>query len=58
MYDACHYLMVPMHYAFYNNDVKTIKLFADFFSRFVNDVTGDDLYQFQQGGTLNKLHFF
>lgn len=58
MYDACHYLMVPMHYAFYNNDGKTIKLFADFFSRFVSDVTGDDLYQFQQGGTLNKLHFF
>lgn len=58
MYDACHYLMIPMHYAFRAGDEEAIQLFADFFARFTGDVTGADVYQFEEVSLLNRLHFF
>lgn len=58
MYDACHYLMIPMYYAFYAGDEAYISHFAELFSRFVEDVNGPDAYSFREGGILNKLHFF
>ena len=36
-YDAAHFLMVPMHFAYKNNDAKLIKAFDSFFHRFILD---------------------
>ncbi len=57
MYDASHYLMIPMHYAFRARDEEAIALFADFFARFTQDITGDDRYGFQQYAFLQRLQF-
>ena len=57
MYDASHYLMIPMHYAFRARDEETIALFADFFARFTQDITGDDRYGFQKYAFLHRLQF-
>lgn len=58
MYDACHYLMVPMHYAFYSGSQDIIHQFADFFWRFTEDITGEDQYEFENAGSLNRMQFF
>lgn len=58
MYDSCHYLMIPMYYAFYSGDEAYISRFAELFARFMEDVNGPDVYQFREGGILDKLHFF
>lgn len=58
MYDACHYLMLPMYYAFYSEDAVFIARFADFFQRFTEDVSGSDRYGFQENNILNQLHFY
>lgn len=57
-YDAGHYLMIPMYYAFWAGDRAYISRFGAFFARFAEDANGPDVYQFQEGGILNKLHFF
>lgn len=46
MYDAAHYLMVPMHYAFRSGDTEKMAEFRDFFSRFCVDISGTDRYNF------------
>lgn len=58
MYDAVHYLMIPMHYAFRAGDEGTVSLFADFFTRFTQDITTDDRYGFQTSIFLNRLQFY
>lgn len=58
MYDACHYLMIPMHYAFRAGDTETIQLFADFFVRFADDVSGNDQYGFQEYSYLHRAQFY
>lgn len=58
LYDACHYLMIPMHYAFYAGDELYITSFAAFFQRFTDDVTSSDIHQFVKAVDLNKRHFF
>lgn len=58
MYDTCHYLMLPMYYAFYSGNDDTVRSFGAFFARFVEDVSGPSVRQFQDGSTLHKLHFF
>jgi len=34
IYDACHYLMIPMHYSFKSGDYYAIKQFHSLFNRF------------------------
>ena len=58
MYDACHYMMIPMYYAFWSGDTETIQMYRDFFARFTADVTGVDSRHFQEVSQLNRLHFF
>lgn len=58
MYDACHYLMVPMHFAFETRNEEYISEFSNMFERFEKDVIlGDDNYEFNLSGTLNRTHF-
>ena len=58
MYDAAHYLMVPMHYAFYDRDSDKISAFHDFFARFIEDVNGKDSYGFcVEHPTVDHLQF-
>ena len=58
MYDAAHYLMVPMHYAFYTRDSSKISTFHDFFARFIEDVSDKDSYGFcVERPTVNHLQF-
>lgn len=57
MYDAGHYLMVLMYYAFWSGDVEKINAFGEFFTRFSDDIAGDGLEAFQNEGELNRLHF-
>lgn len=49
MYDAAHYLMVPMHYAFYSQDIDKISEYHRFFTRFYEDVSTEDRYGFSVG---------
>lgn len=58
MYDAGHYLMVPMHYAFYSKNDNAIAAFGDFFERFTTDITNDDQHAFKQYSALHQLHFY
>jgi len=53
-YDAGHFLMIPMHYAFKSEDMKKINEFKNFFRRFLLE---ESQLEFSNLGTLNKLHF-
>lgn len=55
-YDACHYLMVPMYYAFRSGDTNTIWLFSSFFQRFAEDLDADPS-AFEEISFLDQLHF-
>lgn len=58
MYDAGHYLMVPMHYAFLTRDMDTMTAFSDFFARFTEDISTKDRYGFMDYAFLHRLQFF
>lgn len=59
MYDAAHYLMVPMHYAFDSGDSEKIAQFHQFFVRFYQDITGSDIYDFsEQTPDVNLMQFY
>lgn len=58
MYDACHHLMVPMHYAFRAGDETAVRAFSDQFSQFIADVGEKDIYSFQTHNKLDRLQFF
>lgn len=47
MYDAANYLMVAMHYAFSSQNVDKISAYHRFFTRFCEDVSGEDQYGFR-----------
>lgn len=57
MYDACHYLMVPMHYAFRCGDDEIVRAFSDFFGRFSGDISDNDEYGFCQQPFLHRMQF-
>ena len=58
MYDASHCLMVPMHYAFASGDQDKISAFHQFFTRFYEDISGQDTYAFsQQRYSVDKIQF-
>ena len=57
-YDAAHYLMVPMHYAFQSGNAQYIHAFGAFFDRFAEDITGEDSYGFLEYGLLTILQFY
>src|SRR6056297_1508239 len=54
IYDAGHYLMVPLHAAFKLDDQNKINDFYQFFKNFTLSYKKDN---FESIGTLNKLHF-
>lgn len=56
-YDAGHYLMIPMHYAFRSGDLETVKAFSAFFSRFVRDAAGEDRHGFSALVPLTRHQF-
>lgn len=58
-YDASHYLMVPMFYAFRSGESSLIEAYARFFARFAEEV-GSGTSAFTSIGDLDKLqfHFF
>lgn len=45
-YDAAHYLMIPMHYAFQSGNAQYIHAFGVFFDRFAEDITERTLMAF------------
>jgi len=53
-YDAGHFMMVPMHYAFLSKDIKKMNEFEVFFKRFS---LKDSQEKFSSLDTLTKLHF-
>lgn len=55
VYDAAHYLMLPMYYAFFSGDGETVSLFSEFFHRFTQRIQVDAFYE---AGELNNLQFF
>lgn len=57
-YDAAHYLMVPMHYAFQSGNAQYIHAFGAFFDRFAEDITGEDSYGFLEYGLMTILQFY
>ena len=59
MYDASHYLMVPMHYAFRSGDTGKIEEFHEFFTRFFEDVSGSDSHSFsEQEPSVSLMQFY
>ena len=58
-YDASHYLMVPMFYAFRSGESSLIEAYARFFARFAEEV-GNGTSAFTSIEDLSKLqfHFF
>lgn len=56
-YDAAHYLMIPMHYAFQSGNAQYIHAFGAFFDRFAADITGEDTYGFLGYDWLTVLQF-
>ena len=57
MYDAAHDLMIPMYYAFWARNEQAVREFGAFFDRFTQDVTQDDVYEFNQQELLNRTQF-
>jgi hypothetical protein len=53
IYDACHYLMVPLHSAFYLDNEEWKKQFSEHFHHFV-EIYPDTVSE----GRLNRLHYF
>lgn len=53
-YDAGHFMMVPMHYAFLSKDIKKMNEFEAFFKRFSLKNSQE---KFSSLDTLTKLHF-
>lgn len=53
-YDAGHYLMIPMHYAFLSKDIKKMNEFEIFFKRFLSKNSQGKISSLD---TLTKLHF-
>ena len=59
MYDASHYLMVPMHYAFSSGNDEKMAEFHQFFSRFFEDINGSDSYNFsEQSPSVDLVQFY
>lgn len=56
-YDAGHYLMIPMHYAFRSGDWETVGMFSAFFSRFLRDAAGEDRHGFAALDPLTRHQF-
>lgn len=54
-YDAGHFLMIPMHFAFENNEREWQKQFSDHFTRFVDAYNDRDENITED--RLNKLHY-
>lgn len=57
-YDACHALMIPLHYAYYSNDSIAIELFEQMFDRFAQSTIIDgDEYREPNIQSLGKTQF-
>lgn len=53
-YDSCHYLMMPLHYSFKNDEfISCRKDFKNLFQRFLKD----DKKEFNQCNALTRNHF-
>lgn len=59
MYDAAHYLMVPMYYVFCSGNSEKIAEFHQFFARFFEDIRGNDTYGFtEQAPSVDLMQFY
>ena len=56
-YDSCHYLMVPLYFAFQEKDVRMINAFQTLFDRFCN-MSQDQKDEFNSLSGLAKNHFY
>lgn len=60
VYDAGHYLMIPMYQAFWSGNQEEIQAFHRFFERFSADMRGGgyERQEFERLSALNKCHIF